>query len=381
MAQKMYIEKSGEFKNIYFKMSEVYSEDYEEKYMSNLKQKVVYTNFDSYDKSKLQKYYEIFGKESIKKEYKYVKRPNYRNRVAYEFKILLPMKNKIVNADEKINGYTMKELFDVSKKLVKELIGEEKGLKATSFLETNKNITYVNIFILDREYHYVNTYATYSNTSYQNKNTLSFCNKNDPDAIIAYKKGDLKKDKNGNLIKVERYFKTTKTRRFILWEKNRSAVRNEFAKLIYQCLHFIEKFSINIIKAKYIFKKNIKYAFNRFAKRNIININRTISLIQNELNLLIDNDIKYSYDYKNPYHIPELIPNEFPKNYLDLYNKYKDIFKTNNFIFDDTEYNIKFTCRSDVLEKNLRLLLNVFYEDLHLKKLENAANKNILNFV
>ena len=112
--------------------------------------------------------------------------------------------------------------------------------------------------------------AVYSRDGYQNKITKKFCGKNDPNAVLIYRKGEEKRDKNGNPIIINNCF-SKKTLECFGW-KNIYRARNYFEA---KCKEHIEEmkktkaqieFQQNLNKEQYLLqKKELEDALYRSA--------------------------------------------------------------------------------------------------------------------
>lgn len=324
--------------------------DLKEIKLINKKQKTVCSNVSG----NISKYIDELESYEEKRKNKYKVETEYECRRGIKLTILLPKKS-----------WTTQEIKRLIAKYVKYIVQEEKGLKYVAWESIKGEAKYIILWIADRESYYHKKIKTYKNDVYINSKTKSICKATDDNAILKCKKGDFIKDKNGNEIVEINYFKERKSRRFI-YKSSFKTFTELFKSLFLQTLKLFKKI-VNFEYGKYFRRFNIRFAYNRFQRRIIKETNLVIQYIQNELNLKLREYVRHPDEYeihKKGYDPGELIQDKKANIVLDMFEKYRVIFKSKKFMLDDVEYKIA-DCRVDKAEDNLNILKDMFKREFN----------------
>lgn len=278
---------------------------------------------------------------------------NYEARYGYKFTILLPEGNWDLDLTKKF-----------IKKFVDEVRQKEKGLKYISWIKQRGKGKYVTLYISDREYYAHQEIAKYDRDLYLDKNTKQWTSAGNPDAVLWCKKGEIKKDKNGEKIVKMIEFKKRKSRRFCFKESDKKDFYQSFRDLFIQVVKKVKK---NIKSGLLISRENLRKAKNAYQRRSIIALNTTKQIIQNELNIRLWRSKRYpdAYEiYAYGANKGELYLTPKSKKVKDLFNKYRNIFKQGFYQVENVSFDIKYNIRCDIVEQNLIYLKSIFHQEL-----------------
>lgn len=258
-------------------------------------------------------------------------------------------------------------------KYVKNIIGEEKGLKYIAWDVKKSKRNWMKIFISDREFYPQTKAKTYSRSLYIDKNTKEWCKSSDENAQQITKKGDVKKDAEGNVIFESILFKKKKSRRFCYKDEHKESFLNTFKEFFIQALIYCK---CKLEKGKWFTRMNLRRAINPEQRRIVVAINKCMQYVQNQLNIEYQKSLVYidAYDVMAGGGSPgEKIPGEHTNTWIQLFDKYRTIFK--NKILDLDEEVIKLTGRCDHVEDASIRLKEYFEEELKNIKSEWVVNE------
>lgn len=281
------------------------------------------------------------------KEYEYKK--GYKKRYGVLFTVLVP-------EDKFWNDLS---LIKIASRFHKYVVGEEKGLKYQAYKMIKGKAIYLKIYIADRESYIHSDVKRYKRDAYVDIKTHRWCSKDNPNAMIKYKKGEYIKNAQGDIVIEKKLFKDRKSRRFIY--KNFNAWIDMFKDLFFQTLLYFKE-RIKITYGKYFKRLNLKGAFTRYKRRIVKANNLLMQYIQNTLNYELQIYSKYpdAYDIKHSlYDEFELIPQGKTKDIYNFFDKYRKIFTSGEYLVNEVVYKIA-KCRCDLAEDNLENLKHIF---------------------
>lgn len=264
-----------------------------------------------------------------KREYKKPKKARY----GVVFDLLLP-KGKVSKEDK----------IKIIDNFVKSIRHLDPDLPYIAWSTRNRKAKYIHIYFYDRPAftdikHYP---KIHKRDLYFDKITGKITNKNNPNAIKKYSKGDFVVDQEGN--KIYELFSSTKTRIFTF--KDHESFNQAMDKFIEYFVNAIKKLQVMIVKEFTIRRNNIRSAYNRWIKRIYVANNSIIKLVQDSIN--------YYYSIYN---------GEKREQIMSLLKQFRDIFKHGKFEYEHSVYQLKNT-RCDKAEKSCEILKSYFFEQL-----------------
>ena len=202
---------------------------------------------------------------------------------------------------------------------------------------------YLVFYFCEREFYFNGIKDTYAKDIYQNKKTGKMCSKEDINAILIHKKGEIK---DADLI----YFSKRKADTFKF--KDKSHFVEAFFKFRSWYMHLLSKFYHASIKQGVTFKK---YVLSCLSKNNRVSAskwNKTISILEDSF----DNAI---YLLKR---MGEL--NSFSEEKLyDLYKHYQFLIKSRSFSLKLGKRKTSIKINFESHKENYDLLIKKFEED------------------
>lgn len=208
--------------------------------------------------------------------------------------------------------------------------------------ESHGQGTYLTIYISERQYKVDGFQSGHlcKRDFYVNK-AGRMCKKNDPDARLIRKKGDLIKSFACNWSNKTHLFMTNGSKFDELMESIKEVYEN-----------ILDRYGLLQHKQVLIKRVDRHKAHNRYQQRNISKINNLIVHVECSLNklgqILVDG---YLYD-------------EFCSGFHRLRNRYKAIFSNKFFKYHKVKLNIGMNTRWDILDENLDTLHDNFEADL-----------------
>ena len=281
------------------------------------------------------------------------------NRFGMLFSIMLP------------NGFhnDINKQKQLTEKFVSMVRQNDITLKYVSWSLNRGKGQYLYIYISDRYYVDELIPKKHKSTRYKDSLTGNWCKETDLNAVISCKKGEICKNKDGEVI-YESCFKT-KTRRFIVKpEYDSNGIDIAWKRFLRSFRYFLresfKQLGINFIPGRFFKKIYCSYGLNRFKKRIVIAINKTMGFLEQEINLLLN------YEFKAPniidqykYHDDpnELFKTKRGKQIDNLFHKYNARFQKGSFHKDGKLYEIKNT-RCDYAEKNVEIMKDLFLQEI-----------------
>lgn len=322
-----------------------------------------------------------------------------------------PKKTKDIKDKKKSNGWEPgDQLRDFVKDIAEQMIDSEQGLKWCAWIfflpgikQRYRKWIYVRIWISDREMYSERSEKElldkdgcimnyYKSTRYINSKTGRFCKKNDPDAVLLYKKGQLKSIETEYKIR----FKDTKTTRFKYrkgWEA--WAELREWMLGCYE--NALNKLGMTFQKALLFKRRKNKFWYSKYVKRCVTAENKMQRYMEEKINELYDKTLSARYlDMEQQEYLRKLNSNH-EKDWKEL----QETMSTNNTwlviklrdqfqeILDEKaftdqygiEYSIKGLC--NYVEMSFEALRMYFDFELNAlkKRFEKAEEKRILDVI
>lgn len=271
--------------------------------------------------------------------------------------------------------WTTTKLRSIAATYAKYVVQKERGLKYIAWQYHKGKSLWIKLFISDREYYEPDhdDFERYASTCYISKKTGAICSQSDPHAALHHARGDIKKDSDGQPIVKKYHFKSTKTRLFAYKKDQRNLVFQRFYDYFRQVLL---KVKCKIVKGKFFRRLNLKYAYTRYHKRVITANNQLRQYVQNEINIGINQWVRYPTGYditRYDYQTGEPILTAECRLYLKLFEKYKKIFAAGYYEYQNMKYLIE-DCRCDLAETNIFKLKELF--DKELKQLRKGLDSD-----
>lgn len=233
---------------------------------------------------------------------------------------------------------------------------------------------YAVILLIEREFEKKEEWQKYKKDLVIDIRTGCWASRNCPNdykKVIA-KKGDYKKDKDGNRIPVMASF--SRCQRIFRWADGTKAGRdtfNEFImilkrKVINACIRVSRK---KPFKGKVLPKRICKKEYNNFAKRRLAMMNFAKSTIQKTTNVILSYEYRYC-QHLEPYNQAKntvFIKTKAYKEVESVFEKYRTRFNKKEFHDNNDEVRKidPFHQRVDQFEHNIYLLLQMFFTEIN----------------
>ena len=166
---------------------------------------------------------------------------------------------------------------------VKGIIGKEQFIRYIAYkyrTGVKNDVQRVRIWFCDRECYPIPGKSRYKRDYYKNKNTHKFCKSTDPDAELAYRKGEIIRDSE------EHMFSATKSRILNIKQEDFQSFRVWLAGYFEDVL---KTCGVHVEQKKYRYKRvNIWKAMSRYSKRTAVAQNRAIIYVENEINRIYE---------------------------------------------------------------------------------------------
>lgn len=284
-----------------------------------------------------------------------------------------------------IGNWEKNNMMKVARRFAKRIQAGFKGLKWFAFYYYKGKATYIRLWISDREKYYVPRLVkpVYKRNIYINAKTGVFCSKKDEDAVLAYRKGAVKKDAKPLS---KSYFADVKTRLFA-YSARPSAGKEKRTWLVNCALEAMKGLGIEIHESFMFKRRKMKRSFSLYVKRCVIAENKLQIYTEDVLNRLMSAEMNAAPLYlKNEKYMhvspgvsdEELmkmkIPSMFSVGLIEIYEWLEIIFAEGEFIYKDVEYKFHQT-RVDLAEQALWQLRICF--DRRIKMLDLKTKKEV----
>lgn len=319
----------------------------------------------------------------MKKTREYKDDTNKQPIYGYSFLFLLPEKSKS-------NKFLSEnELKKVIVQLTKAIAQGERSLKWFACIHKKINAKYIAIYMSDREYYPHSEYAKYEKDLYQNQLTKRFCSSMDDNAVLIGSKGDFKKDRNGNKIRVDVTFKQRKAQRFRCkpeqWSNFLKQIHILYRSIIVEKYKILpgfgfERYDLGDVKDRYqrrifCFGNNVKETIGQLITETLEHF-RSKSITINKWSDVAGLGV----DRKET---KDLIPLEVYKKIKGFFKKYERRFNKGSWHDSEGVEHVFLGTRADRAEDNLILLQNEAESELKelkealIKEIEHGKFKNI----
>lgn len=284
-----------------------------------------------------------------------------------------------------IGNWEKSTMLKIARRFAKRIQVGFKGLKWFAFYYYKGKATYIRLWISDREKFYVPKLIkpVYKRNIYVNAKTGVFCSKKDEDAVLAYRKGAVKKDAKPLS---KSFFAETKTRLFA-YSTRPSAGKEKRTWLLNCAIEAMKGFGIDIHEGFMFKRRKMKRSFSLYVKRCVIAENKLQIYTEDVLNRLMSAEINaaplYLKDEKYMHVSPGVgedelmkmkIPSLFSAGLIEIYEWLENIFAEGKFTYKDVEYKFHQT-RVDLAEQALRQLRICF--DRRIKMLDLKTKKEV----
>lgn len=282
-----------------------------------------------------------------------------------------------------LGNWEKSTMLKVARRFAKRIQAGNKGLKWFAFYYYKGKAIYIRLWISDREKFYVPRLIkpVYKRNIFVNAKTGVFCSRKDEDAVLAYRKGAVKK---GAKTLGKSYFAETKTRLFA-YSARPSAGKEKRTWLLNCALEALKGFGIEIHEGFMFKRRKMKRSFSLYVKRCVIAENKLQIYTEDVLNRLMNAEMNaapvYLKDEKYIHVSPgvsdeELMkmkaPSLFSAGLIEIYEWLETIFAEGKFTYKDMEYKFHRT-RVDLAEQALRVLRICF--DQKVKMLDLKTRK------
>lgn len=284
-----------------------------------------------------------------------------------------------------IGNWEKSTMLKIARRFANRIQAGFKGLKWFAFYYYKGKATYIRLWISDREKYYVPRLIkpVYKRNIYINAKTGVFCSKKDEDAVLAYKKGAVKK--NAKAIG-KSYFAEAKTRLFA-YSTRPSAGKEKRTWLLNCALEALNGLGVDIHEEFMFKRRKMKRSFSLYVKRCVIAENKLQIYTEDVLNRLMNAELNaaplYLNDEKYLHVSPGMsdeemlkmkVPSLFSAGLIEIYEWLENIFTVGKFTYKDVEYRFHHT-RVDLAEQALRQLRICF--DRKVKMLDLKTKKEV----
>lgn len=279
-----------------------------------------------------------------------------------------------------IGNWEKSTMLKVARRFAKRIQAGFKGIKWFAFYYYRGKATYIRLWISDREKYYVPKLVkpVYKRNIYVNAKSGVFCSRKDEDAVLAYRKGAVKK---GAKTLGKSYFAETKTRLFA-YSTRPSAGKEKRTWLLNCALEALKGFGIEIHEGFMFKRRKMKRSFSLYVKRCVIAENKLQIYTEDVLNRLMNAEMNaaplYLKDEKYLHVSPGVsdeelmkmkVPSVFSAGLIEIYEWLETIFAEGKFTYKDVEYKFHKT-RVDLAEQALRQLRICFERKIKLLDLK-----------
>lgn len=301
-----------------------------------------------------------------------------KSRYAVQLKVLYPKSIQSPSMRKQFIKQFIQELNEVHLKPIDEEGATKKGAKKILLPYTVENIerrhaTYALITIVERYYIGHRKYKLHRKDIVHDNRTNKFPSKNCPEKyrIVKHKKGDPCIDKDGKKKLNDTMF--SKNMRTFSYPKS-SCGRNLFPefmeKLKLKVLNAFQKIlSKGVKKGKILHKRQNKPTYPNVIRRRIGMINYAKETVQYTINFLLQHELEFD-NVLAPFNEGKdatIIHTPTYHQLISIFEKYRARFKKQEF--HDKEGNLRLMryCyqRVDELEENIRILIQLFFEELN----------------
>lgn len=270
-------------------------------------------------------------------------------------------------------GWDKKQMIRVAKSYA-ENVRTNKGTKWIAWSYKRNTAQFLRIWLCDREKFHVKRMKkpVYKKTQYVNKNTGAFCSRNDPDAVLKYKKGQERPASENEPIEYIE-FSEEKTRSFDGGNQNLSETRKWLLETL---MHSLQEFKIEVFQWMLMKRKTSKERYSRWVKRCICANNRVMRYIEEQINVWYqiakdrsslsfkDQDMIQGDPFIPQHEIDAMkIRTPFMNRLIELWTRYSEIFKHERFEVDGMEFVLAHK-RCNEIEANCSYLRTIFDQDM-----------------
>lgn len=279
-----------------------------------------------------------------------------------------------------IGNWEKTTMLKIARRFAKRIQAGFIGLKWFAFYYYKGKATYIRLWISDREKYYVPRLIkpVYKRNIYINAKTGVFCSKKDENAVLAYRKGAVKK---GVKPLGKSYFAEAKTRLFA-YSARPSAGKEKRTWLLNCALEAMKGLGIEIHEGFLFKRRKMKRSFSLYVKRCVIAENKLQIYTEDVLNRLMNAEMNaaplYLEDEKYMHVSPGVsedelkkmkVPSLFSAGLIEIYEWLESIFTEGKFTYKDMEYKFHKT-RVDLAEQALRQLRICFERKIKLLDLK-----------